>query len=154
MRISKDLTFNKSVNNLSYKELMIYMKTPKDILKMTPFLILSAFPLAQYITLPVAFLFPKKILSSHYWTIEQRNKFSVQDHVKKLYHYRPVFRCLQKKLDSIKEAELLEKCRYVFTRLGSGTHPNIQQIIELKPLFINQPYGLNSLSQQHLVCFN
>nr|XP_027203345.1 LETM1 domain-containing protein 1-like [Dermatophagoides pteronyssinus] len=151
MRISKDLAIDKSVQDLTYKELMIYMKTPKDIRKMTPFLLITALPLAQYVSIPLAFTFPKQLLSSHYWTIQQRTKFSIDDHRRKLYHYRPLFRSLQKRLDSIESPYLRGKCRYVFTRLGSGTHPNVDDIIHLKPLFIEQPFGLRSLSQQHLV---
>lgn len=152
MKISKDLTFNRSVKDISYHEMMVYMKTPKDMLKMTPFLLLTAIPFAQYVTLPIAFVFPKQFLSSHYWSIDQRNRFAVQDHTKKLYHYRPVFRHLQKRLDTFKnDPEMFEKSLKIFAKLGSGTHPSVDEVIEIKNLFIDYPYGLNSLSRQHLV---
>lgn len=152
MKISKDLTFNRPVTDISYKELSIYMQTPKDLRKMTPFLLITSIPFAQYVTLPLAFMFPKYILSSHYWSIEQRTRFSIQDHTKKLYYYRPVFRHLQKKLYSFGGKNVLyDKCYKVFAKLGSGTHPTVEEIHELTPLFTAEPYGLDFLTHSHLV---
>lgn len=157
MKTSKDLAFeSRTVADLSHKELVNYMSTPKALRKMTPFLLISSVPFAQYVTLPLAFWFPKQLLSRHYWNIEQKTRFAIQDHTKRLNFYRPVFRHLQKKLDSIKETEgdgLHEKCRQVFARLGSGTHPSVSQTLALSPLFTSPsgPYELNSLSHAHLL---
>ena len=125
------------------------MQTPKDLRKMAPFLLVTAVPFAQYVTLPLAFWFPKQLLSKHYWSIEQRTRFAIQDHTSKLYHYRPIFRYLQKKLDSYPNEV---QCRQAFAKLGSGTHPTVPQVLELSPLFTNEPFGLDSLSHTHLVC--
>lgn len=150
VRISKDLTFDRSLN---YKEMLLYHKTPKDIRKMVPFLVISALPFAQYLTLPVAVTLPKMLLSSHYWNIEQRNRFALQDHVRRLRHFRPIFRHLQFDFaeKSTEFGDLKDLCKNALTKLGSGTHPSIDLLISLRPLFIDQPYGLNELSFGHLV---
>lgn len=151
-RISRELSYGKEVQDLNYKELMIYFKTPKDLLRVGPVLMLSALPLAQYVVFPLAFFLPKHLLSSHFWTIQQRIQFQVSDHTKKLYHYRPVFRQLQSKLSIVTiEDNLQEKCRKVFAKLGSGTHPTVDQVLEVKQLFIGKPYGLQFLTSRHLV---
>lgn len=151
VRISKDLTFDRSLN---YKELLLYQKTPKDIRKMLPFLLLSALPLAQYVTLPVAVMLPKMLLSSHYWSIEQRDKFALQDHISRLRHYRPIFRSLQYNFAERSQefGDLKDSCQLAFAKLGSGTHPSVDLLLELRPLFVyHQPYGLDELSFGHLV---
>ena len=146
------MNFNRPVNDISYKELSIYMDTPINLRKMIPFLLITAIPFAQYITLPLAYMFPKYLLSSHYWSIEQRNRFAIQEHTKKLHYYRPVFRHLQNKLHQYGEqVKLYKKCYKVFAKLGSGTHPTVEEIIELTPLFLNDIYALDSLTHLHLV---
>ncbi|KPM04336.1 LETM1 domain-containing protein 1-like protein [Sarcoptes scabiei] len=152
VRISGDIALNRS-SNLTYREVMIYRKTPGDLIKMTPFILLTALPLAQYITLPLGFLFPKQLLCSHYWTPEQRIQFAREDHLKKLYYYRAVFRNLKKELYDIKDdSEKFDLCLTAFNKLTSGTHPTIKEIIQLESIFQNdQPFGLRSLPQKHLI---
>lgn len=149
MKVSKDLAFNRPISDISYREIDLYMQTPKDLRKMIPFLLISSVPFAQYVTIPIAFWFPRQFLSSHYWSIEQRNRFAIQDHTKKLYYYRPVFRHLQKRLSMIKSES--GKCLKAFSKLGSGTHPTVPEILELSPFFENEPYHLDSLSHTHLI---
>lgn len=158
MKTSKDLAFeSRTVADLSHRELVNYMSTPQALRKMTPFLLISSVPFAQYVTLPLAFWFPKQLLSRHYWNIEQRTRFAIQDHTNRLAYYRPVFRHLQSRLESIKEPGegdgLREQCRQVFARLGSGTHPTVSQTLALSPLFTSPsgPYELHSLSHAHLM---
>ncbi len=151
-RVSRELSYGKEVQDLNYNELMLYFKTPKDLRRVGPVLLLSALPLAQYIVFPLALFLPKYLLSSHFWTIQQRIEFQVSDHTKKLYHYRPVFRQLQSKLSIVTiEDNLQQKCRQMFAKLGSGTHPTVDQVLEVKQLFIGEPYGLQFLTSRHLV---
>lgn len=151
-RISRELSYGKPIRNFNYNELMILFNTPKDMVRVGPVLLLSVAPLAQYIIFPMAYVLPKYMLSSHFWSIQQRIQFQVSDHKNKLYYYRPVFRHLQSKLSIVsQENDLQHNCRQIFAKLGSGTHPSVEQLLQVKQLFVEKPYGLPFLTSRHLV---
>lgn len=140
------------MKEFSYSDLMVYYQIPKDILRVGPVLLVSALPFTNYIVFPLAYWFPKQLLSHHFWTIEQRQRFQAIDHTHRLHYYRPVFRNLQTKLTTIAaEDNLHDKCRLVLDKLGSGTHPSVDQILDIKTLFAAKPYGLECLKSGHLV---
>lgn len=150
--MSRELIDGKAVNKFSYNDLMIYYQMPKDMIRVAPVLLITALPFTNYIIFPLAYWFPKQLLSHHFWTIEQKHNFQVIDHTKRLHFYRPVFRHLQSRLDSVTtEDHLQDKCRLVFAKLGSGTHPSLEQVIDIRQCFTSQPYGLNQLKAGHLV---
>jgi len=172
-RISGELALGKTVRELSYNELLIYFQLPRDLIKVGPFIIISAAPFANYVTFPVAYMFPRQILSPHFWTIEQKINFALIDHRKRLRSYRPTFRHIQAKLDSVPETyviddndgsgikkldsqkegdiiQLRKKCRAIFGKLGSGLHPTVEEILEVKFAFTKKPYGMLHLSSRHM----
>ena len=152
MRISRDLSYGRQVHTLNYNELMVYFEIPKDLMKVGPVLLIAALPFANYVVFPLAYMFPKLMLSSHFWNLSQRINFQVQDHKRRLYYYRPVFRHLQSKLSLISNNDSLQtKCGNIFNKLGSGTHPDVEEILLVKQLFIDKPYALENLSSRHLV---
>lgn len=173
-RISGELAIGRKVRDLSYRELSIYFQLPRDLIKVGPFIIISAAPFANYVTFPVAYMFPRHILSHHFWSIEQKVTFALEIHRKRLKHYRPTFRHLQAKIETVPETyvidandgsgaakmesqqegdviELRKKCRSIFGKLGSGIHPTIEEILEVKPAFTRRPYGMLHLSSRHMV---
>ncbi|KAM3968473.1 LETM1 domain-containing protein 1 [Aphomia sociella] len=135
--------------NMSRQEIELYQKMPSDMWRIAPVLILSAIPFGNYVIFPLAFLKPKTLLCSHFWSIQQRLEFSMQDLKERLRNNKPVFRALQAKLDSIPNNEVKEKWRRVLALLGSGVHPSPQEVLECKELFIKEPYQLASLSYAH-----
>jgi len=151
LQISKQLFDGRRVHELTYNELMVYMRTPKDMARVGPVLLVSALPFANYVVFPLAYWFPKQLLSSHFWTLEQRQTFQTMHHKKRLYHFRPVFRCIQSRLPFVtSEDNLREKCGLVFAALGSGTHPSVDHILDMKPVFRDKPYGMQYLKSKHL----
>ncbi|CAL1266635.1 unnamed protein product [Larinioides sclopetarius] len=150
IRISSTLSAGKSVRDLERKELEVYFQVPKDLMKVAPVLLLAALPFANYVILPVIYLFPRKCLSSHFWTLQQKVDFSVIIQKKKLTYYRPVFRNLQARVESIENLILRNQCQNLFYKIGSGTHPSTHEILRIKKLFIEKPYGVFNLSAGHL----
>lgn len=154
VKMSTNLRFGFNVRNLTYRELVVYNEIPKALVKVGPTLILSVLPAAQYLVFPLAYKFPKYLLSHHFYSIEQRVDFSMADLTKRLHYSRPVFRHLQEKVDQVEGTEcdpdLREKCQNVFDLLGSGFHPSIDQILQLKPVFESKPFGLRYLKGPHL----
>ncbi|XP_059055254.1 LETM1 domain-containing protein 1 [Achroia grisella] len=145
IRISRDQGFA----NMSRQEIELYQKMPSDMWRIAPVLILSAIPFGNYIIFPLAFLKPKSLLCSHFWSIQQRLEFSMQDLTERLKNNKPVFRALQAKLDMIPNNEIKEKWRRVLALLGSGVHPTPNDVLECKELFVKEPYQLESLPYAH-----
>jgi len=134
----------------TYRNLQIYHYMPWDMLRVSPMLIVSAIPFGQNVALPIAFFLPRHLLSYHFWTLQQRREFAAIKLKKRLYNARPVFRCLQAPLYSIKEPTDREKFQRVFFKLGSGIHPTTQEIIDLIPTFRDEIFHINALYSKHV----
>jgi len=137
MRISRELSSGKKVKDLSYKQLLIYFAFPKDLRKVGPTLLVASLPFANYIVFPVAYLFPKHFLSSHFWNLQQKIDFQLEEHTKKITNNRSVFRHLQAKLDEVP--------------YNNDHHNN--EMLNVPFFFSGQPFGLNHLCNSHLVKF-
>ncbi|KAJ8866193.1 hypothetical protein PR048_033717 [Dryococelus australis] len=150
-RIVTELNLSeKELRDLTYRELQIYHQMPKDMVKVAPVLFLSALPFTNYIILPLLYTFPRQLLCSHFWTLQQRVEFATQRQRQRLYNYRPVFRCLQEQLASLHSSQLYAPWCTVLSRLGSGVHPTTDDILICKPLFQDDPYSLLHLYSNHV----
>lgn len=135
---------------LSRKEIELYHQMPKDMMRVAPMLILSTLPFANYIVLPLVYLFPRQLLCQHFWTLQQRTEFAMETLRIRLYNYRPVFRCVQAQLDTLKDKEEHEHWAYVLGLLGSGMHPKPEDIVKSVDLFRGDPYHLSYLYPGHV----
>lgn len=148
-RISMDIRQGKSFRDLTSEEIDKYYSMPKEMIRVAPVLFISVLPFANYIIFPLAYMFPRQLLSSHFWSLQQKLDFALILHKQRLHRYRPVFRHLQLKVDSIAEDNLRKNCSAIFSKLGSGIHPKTQEILHIKQLFVDQPFGLKNLSFNH-----
>lgn len=139
------------IDSLTREELQLMHTMPRDLRKLSPLFLLSPVPFTNYIIFPLAIYFPRYLLSSHYWTLQQKLEFMLLDHKKRLKHNKPLFRCLQAELKSIKNQVLRIKWRDAIACLGSGTHPTTKNIIACSELFSGPPYSLDCLKRKHLV---
>ncbi|CAK1554638.1 unnamed protein product [Leptosia nina] len=146
IKIARDQGFS----NMSRQDIELYEKMPTDMWRIAPVLILSAIPFGNYIIFPLAFLKPRKLLCSHFWSIQQRVEFSMQDLTERLRYNRAVFRALQERLDTIPESSIKEKWERIIALLGSGVHPTANDIIECKELFSKEPYNMKNLTYAHM----
>ncbi|XP_011634649.1 LETM1 domain-containing protein 1 [Pogonomyrmex barbatus] len=138
------------VDSLTREELQLMHTMPRDLRKLSPLFLLSALPFTNYIIFPLALYFPRYLLTSHYWTLQQKLEFMLSDHKRRLKHNRPLFRCMQAELKSIKNEALRIKWRDAIACLGSGTHPTTKNIIACSELFSGSPYSLSNLKRKHL----
>ncbi|XP_037569672.1 LETM1 domain-containing protein 1-like [Dermacentor silvarum] len=148
MKISQDLRSGKSVRELSRSELELYYRVPRDMLKMVPILTIISLPGTNFIMFPLIYLFPGHLLTWQFWSLEQRIDFAVAQQRKKVRNYRHVFRHLQTNVPKGEEGKQLLS---VFHKLGSGTHPTVAEILDVKQYFSSKPLSLSSLSRNHLV---
>ncbi|XP_034254225.1 LETM1 domain-containing protein 1 isoform X2 [Thrips palmi] len=153
-RLLTNVTWDVQVlRQLSRKELELYQSMPKDMLKILPFLVLSSLPFANYVMFPVAYKYPRQLLCKHYWTLQQKVEFAMQTHRKKLLNQRAVFRGLQLQLDSqaVKRDKRVHRVwSHSIACLGSGQHPQPEDIIQCLPLFRGDPYHLDYLMPSHV----
>lgn len=99
-------------------------------------------------------MFPKHLLSPHFWSMQQRYQFSTDMLQDRLRYQRHVFRFMQSKLDSLRDDDRtnFEKMRHVLGRLGSGQHPTVDEIKGLDQILTESDYSFQSLPHYHLVC--
>ncbi|XP_014204694.1 LETM1 domain-containing protein 1 [Copidosoma floridanum] len=139
------------VDSLSREELELSFKMPKDLIKISPVLLVSAVPFTNYIIFPLAFYFPHVLLTSHYWSIQDKLKFMLKEHKRRLVHNKPLLRCMQREVCKVHETRLQAEFRDIVAHLGSGTHPKVQQILDCRQLFSGEPFSLSELTRKHVI---
>lgn len=70
-KVKKSLS-NEDIKMLTWKEILTYNQIPKDWKKIGPVFILSVFPLMPYLILPIAYMYPQKLLSQQFWSTSQK----------------------------------------------------------------------------------
>lgn len=96
-------------------------------------------------------MFPRQLLCHHFWSIQQRLSFQQIYLKKRLEYNRKLFRQVQFLLDSVAKDPHYKEWKFILAQLGSGHHPSVEQIIEVRDIFSRGPLFLESLSQSHLV---
>lgn len=137
------------LRSLTRKELELYYQMPKDMMKVGPVLLASALPFTNYVILPMVYMFPRMFLTTHFWTLQQRLNFQEDVLRDRISYNRKVFRCMQAKLDKLKALDY-QRLGHILGLLGSGLHPTSEEIIEIKDIFEQPPFDLDSLTAKHL----
>lgn len=140
------------IQSLTRDELELSFKLPKELIKVSPVLIISAVPFTNYIVFPLIYFFPRVFLVSYFWTLQQKLDFFLYDYKRKLKYNKPVFRCLQAQQPAIQQSSLAIQWDSIIASIGSGTHPSPSDILACKELFTGNPFSLNSLKRNHVVC--
>lgn len=139
----------KGIKALTRKEIELWKKMPSDMMKVGPVLLISALPFANYVVFPLAYMYPRHLLTSHFWSIQQRVEFQELFLKERTSHNRKVFRFLQSKLDATRDSGFFKTWNYVLGLLGSGTHPSAEEILSIQSIFNDWPYHIDSLSSSH-----
>lgn len=139
---------------LNRKEIELYYQMPKDMIRVAPVLLISALPFANYVIFPLAYMFPRHLLTSHFWSLEQRINFQQYSLKDRISNNKKIFRCLQSHRDLIKEKPYYTEFKRLLGQLGSGLHPTAEEIIEIKDIFTKKPFHLDFLGSAHLVSRN
>lgn len=143
------INHGKGFSNVSRKEIELYHKMPSDMWRITPVLLLSAIPFGNYVVFPLAFLKPRKLLCSHFWTTSQTTEFNMLDLKERFKYNKPILKVLQTKLNVIVNDDLKHYWKNILATLGSGFHPKDEEIIKCKQLFVSGPFNIENISFQH-----
>lgn len=95
-------------------------------------------------------MYPRHLLTSHFWSIQQRAEFQELFLKERTSYNRKIFRQLQSKLEETRETGYFRTWNYVLGLLGSGTHPTSEEVLSVQEIFHESPYHINSLSSSHL----
>jgi hypothetical protein len=142
---------NRGLRALTRKEMELFNQMPKDMFKVAPVLLVSALPFANYVVFPLAYMYPRTLLTSHFWSLQQRVEFQELYIKERTAKNRKIFRKLQLSLDATERSPYHKEFNYVLGLLGSGLHPSADDIIGIKDIFKHAPYKLDSLGSAHLV---
>lgn len=96
-------------------------------------------------------MYPRTFLTAHFWTLQQRSEFQTLALQERLSYNKPVFRCLQAKLKSVGDHKLHLEFKRILGLIGSGFHPTVESLLEVKDIFAEPPYSLQALSGKHIV---
>lgn len=140
------------IHSLTIDELQLKYIIHKDLAKVHFVLLMCLIPFSSFIILPLAYYCPKCLLTSHYWTPQQKLDYMLLNQKKRLKHNKPLLRCMQAQLHTIKGQTLKTKWKDIIACLDSGTHPCVKDITTCTELFAGQPFSLDNLKKRHLVC--
>jgi len=62
----------------------LYLNLPSDLIRTSPVLLISALPFAQNVVFPVALMFPKLLLSSHFWSEKVCTNLKISERIQNL----------------------------------------------------------------------
>ncbi|GAB1610552.1 LETM1 domain-containing protein 1-like [Argonauta hians] len=149
--VTTELWTGKSLSCFTRKELETYKQYPKDVWKVSPTLIISALPFANYIVFPIAYMFPKWFLSPHFWSEKHKEDIWGEILVKRLNHCSPVLSHLRSQCRHMDEDNpFKEKLQHVIKKLKETHQLTVDEILSLKPLFEDYPCHLNKISIAYL----
>ncbi|RZB40615.1 LETM1 domain containing protein [Asbolus verrucosus] len=136
--------------SLTRREIELYHQMPKDMRHVTPILLLSALPIVCYVIFPIAYMFPRQLLSSHFWNLQQKSEFNLIILKSRIKHCQPLLSTLQNEIDKTKNSKLHHEWIHILGMIGSGFRPKIEQILSCKELFRCPPLDLHYLSGRHV----
>jgi hypothetical protein len=138
-------------------------------------MIISALPLLSYVILPVAYMYPHRLLCQQLWTLDQKLHFAEIDHVKRKELHDQLLDLLvlhaDQKLDFHRQSEkyaiidCISKVKdytsnhisilifnfYSFIKVKKGEKIGIEEVISLKPILAKPEFSLSRLSEAHVV---
>lgn len=141
--------YSSDLSSLTYAELEIKYRLPLQLIRLTPILILWPVPFTNLFLFPLAFLFPKYLLSEHFWTDDQLKEYWIEEKTKLFEHNIRVFEHLSLMAEECSDDMLLKWFR-VIECLGAGGISPVDDIIQAIPVFTMFPYHFSTLPRQHI----
>ncbi|KAK7498563.1 hypothetical protein BaRGS_00010223, partial [Batillaria attramentaria] len=144
-KVSTDLWSGRSIKELSRHELEILRQVPYDFLRIIPVLVVSLVPGGSF-AFPIAYVFPRVLLSYHFWTDQQRYKFWQHELKHRLQHMKPILEHMHLMSRHIPDADMQDKIVNVVNKLQHSVHPTVSEVLEVKSLFESYPYNLSRIT--------
>lgn len=98
-----------------------------------------------------SFIFPRRLLTNQFWNEEQRLEFKQLELKERLKYYDTLLCCLQEKGRSLVNHRKFSKYQEVLTQLKNGSHPTVDELLNIKDIFSESTFNLITLSRKHIV---
>ncbi|KAK2141191.1 hypothetical protein LSH36_1143g00033 [Paralvinella palmiformis] len=96
-----------------------------------------------------SYVFPRQLLCHHFWTEAQKEKFGIHYLRERLRYYPHIVEMMERQSVYIQDVTQRRLLQEIMFKLEHGRHPTVEELLEVKPLFINEPFGLSSMSKIH-----
>lgn len=141
------------VESMSWKDVNIYRELPRDWKSVSPVMIIAALPFMNYIILPLAYLYPEKLLCKQFWTYNQQLQYNQNKLIKKFSEHDRLIMNLKQAIEN----KLSNKDNYaknmsldLIEKIQSKRTVDVREILEIKPILSRPEFNLNNLTNSHL----
>ncbi|XP_015189122.1 PREDICTED: LETM1 domain-containing protein 1 [Polistes dominula] len=138
------------LDSLTRDEIQLAHSIHKDVIKAAPVILISLIPFTNYAIIPLAYFFPRQMLTHHFWTPEQKIDFTLYYYSQRFKYSRPLFHCMESKANHINDQILKTKWSGIIACLGSGGQPTVESMVSCIALFASSPYSLDTLESKHM----
>ncbi|XP_059160933.1 LETM1 domain-containing protein 1-like [Physella acuta] len=147
-KISTRLWSGESLENFSRKDLELYRQFSTD-LPVVGLIFVIVFAPGGAAIFPLAYVFPRYLLSQHFWTPQQKVEFRTLAIRKQLKHYDGVLDYMHLLSQHIEHKPSAENVRKLISKLDSKVVLSNAEILETLPLFEGKPFNMECLSIRH-----
>ncbi|XP_068948644.1 LETM1 domain-containing protein 1 isoform X2 [Petaurus breviceps papuanus] len=137
-------------HQLSYRDMEHLRQFRRDVTKCLFLGIISIPPFANYLVFLLMYLYPRQLLIQHFWTSKQQMEFLDIYHARRKQSHPEILNCLEKAIPLISNAALQQHFTYLCTKVQSGAHPSINDMLLLKKCFSTYPLDIAHLSVPHM----
>ncbi|XP_005106079.2 LETM1 domain-containing protein 1 [Aplysia californica] len=148
-RVSLSLWRGESLQQFSRRDLELYRQFSAD-LPLVGLMMVIAFAPGGAFVFPLAYVFPRFLLSHHFWTADQRVQFRRIKMGKKLRHYDNVLDFLHLLSRHIESDGRERNMKQLIRKLDMSVTLTPTEILSQLPLFEGKPYRMDSLSIRHM----
>jgi len=147
--VSQNLWRGGSLKTLSRKQLQLYSDFSGD-LPLIGLMMVIAFAPGGLFVFPLAYVFPRFLLSQHFWTANQRLEFGRIKMKEKLINYDHVVNYMDLLCQYIDDSQAEKEMRFIIHKLDNSIHLTPKEILDKLPYFAGKPYRIESMSIRHI----
>ncbi|XP_065834671.1 LETM1 domain-containing protein 1-like [Oscarella lobularis] len=148
LKISRDLIIKEKHEKLTRRETQFILQTKRDALKLVPTLLAFCIPFVGYAVPPLAFLYPRLLLTRHFWTDQQKENFSADEYKSRFQNYLPVVKTVAA---AVHYAPNIREIRPLCDKVVNEEPMSINEFLRLSQLFESSDLSLEKLPKYHLV---
>nr|XP_058957905.1 LETM1 domain-containing protein 1-like [Pocillopora verrucosa] len=135
---------------LKTEEILHLHQTRKDLLKSLPVVVGFFIPFLGYAVPFVAFLYPKQLLSHHYWQPHQREKFAQQDVRRRRKYQLPLVREVGRLALRYKASRYSTDLMSTSVKAVNKKHLSNEELLQMAEFFEGNLLGFDHLPRYHL----
>ncbi|XP_042563788.1 LETM1 domain-containing protein 1-like isoform X2 [Clupea harengus] len=135
---------------LPYREMERLRLVRKDIIKAIPMFLISLPPFAICLVFTLMYLFPRQLLFHHFWTPQQQRDFKKLYHEQRARHHYSILMGIESTAPHVEKWMLRSHLLSLCTKVQSGTHPSVSDLLVVQGLFTGHPLGLYKMRSSHM----